>query len=232
MAEPGAPGAQDAGVKGEVHVEEPDRFQRAIARRSAESRATVPDFELSAEVDMKACVAMRAPAPCAISAILVRACALALKDVPRANGAYRDGRFELYSRVNVGVVVAEEEAYAIPTVFDADRKSLSAVSDEITMLTERARTGELTARELAGATFTLSNPGALGVASAAPVIVPPQAAAVAAGAIRDVAVVRDGAILAGSAMTITLACDHRILYGAQAAQFLTRIQALLETAAL
>jgi pyruvate dehydrogenase E2 component (dihydrolipoamide acetyltransferase) len=232
MAEPVAPGAQDAGVKGAVHVEEPDRFQRAIARRSAESRATVPDFELSAEVDMQGCLAMRTQAPCAISAILARACALALKDVPRANGAYRDGRFELYSRVNVGVVVAEEQAYAIPTVFDADRKSLSAVSDEITMLTERACTGELTARELAGATFTLSNPGAHGVASAAPVIVPPQAAAVAAGAIRDVAVVHDGAILVGSSMTITLACDHRILYGAQAAQFLTRIKALLETAAL
>jgi pyruvate dehydrogenase E2 component (dihydrolipoamide acetyltransferase) len=213
-------------VKGEVRIEEPDRFERTIARRSAEARAIVPDLELSAEVDMEACLALGAE----ITAILVRACALALVAVPRANSAYRDGRFELYSRVNVGVVIAADDAYTIPTVLDAQHKSLAELSAEIAGLT--ARSGELSPPELAGATFTLSNPGALGVASSSPVIVPPQAAAAAAGAIRAVPVLRDGAIVPGHSMTITLACDHRILYGSPAARFLMTIKTLLEEATL
>jgi pyruvate dehydrogenase E2 component (dihydrolipoamide acetyltransferase) len=199
-------------------VQEPDRSERMIARRSAEARATIPDLELSAEVDVEPSTAS--------TACLVRACALALREVPRANGAYRDGRFELYSRINVGVIVASEECYVIPTVFDADRKSLSELTAEIAKLTERA--GELSPPELAGATFTLSNPGALGVASATPVVIAPQAAALAAGAVREVPVIRDGALVPGHSMTLTLACDHRILYGAQAARFLTAVKARLE----
>ena len=213
-------------MKGEVRIDEPDRLQRAIARRSAESRATVPDLELSAEVEIDACLELGVE----ITAALVRACSLALIEVPEANGSYRDGRFELYSRVNIGVVVAAGDAYTIPTVLDADRKSLAELNDEIARLTDRA--AELSPPELAGATFTLSYPGALGVASSTPVIVPPQAAALAAGAIRAVPVIRDGAIAPGHLMTITLACDHRILYGARAARFLTGIKALLEEAQL
>jgi pyruvate dehydrogenase E2 component (dihydrolipoamide acetyltransferase) len=231
MVDRPAASAQDAGVKGAVRVQEPDRSQRAIARRSAEARATVPDVELSVEVDMDACLALRLEHPYAITAILVRACALALREVPRANGAYRDGRFELYSRINVGVTMATEDAYTIPTVFDADGKSVDELSEEIGRLAERARTGQLSPPELAGATFTLSNPGALGVASSTPLIVPPQAAALATGAIRGIPVLRAGALVAGHCMTITLACDHRILYGSPAARFLTLIKELLERAA-
>jgi pyruvate dehydrogenase E2 component (dihydrolipoamide acetyltransferase) len=213
-------------AKGEVRVQEPDRSERLVARRSAEARATIPDLELRAEVDIEPGAGGTGSLVQGSTASLVQACALALREVPRANGAYRDGRFELYSRVNVGVVVASEECYVIPTVFDADRKSLSELSEEIAKLTERA--GELSPPELAGATFTLSNPGALGVASATPVVVPPQAAALAAGAIREVPVIRDGALVPGHSMTLTLACDHRILYGAQAARFLTAVKARLE----
>jgi pyruvate dehydrogenase E2 component (dihydrolipoamide acetyltransferase) len=213
-------------AKGEVRVQEPDRSERLVARRSAEARATIPDLELRAEVDLEPGAGGTGSLVRAGTASLVQACALALREVPRANGAYRDGRFELYSRVNVGVVVASEECYVIPTVFDADRKSLSELSEEIAEITGRA--GELSPPELAGATFTLSNPGALGVASATPVVVPPQAAALAAGAIREVPVIRDGALVPGHSMTLTLACDHRILYGAQAARFLTAVKARLE----
>ena len=232
MVDPPATDVHSTGVKGEVRVEEPDRVERAIARRSAEARATVPHLELSAEVDIGASLALSAQRPCSVTAMVARACALALRAVPRANAAYRDGRFELYSRVNVGVVIATGATYTVPTVFDCDSKSLDAVNDEIATLAERAEHGQLAPPELTGATFTLSNPGALGVTSAAPVIVPPQAAAVAAGAIREVPVVREGAIVAGQAMTLTLACDHRILYGAQAALFLNRIKTQLEEAIL
>jgi pyruvate dehydrogenase E2 component (dihydrolipoamide acetyltransferase) len=215
------------GAKGETRIEEPTAAERAIARRAAEARATVPDLELHADVDMAAALALRASESCSMAAILVRACARALRAVPRANGAYRDGRFELYSRVNVGIVVADEHSYLIPTVFDADQKSLGELSEEIERVTAAARAGELEPPAYAGATFTLSDVGALGVAASSIVVNSPQAAALAAGAIREAPVVRDGAIEPGQLMTITLACDHRILYGAQAARLLTEITAAL-----
>jgi pyruvate dehydrogenase E2 component (dihydrolipoamide acetyltransferase) len=167
-----------------------------------------------------------------ITAILVRACALALRAVPRANGAYRDGRFELYSRVNVGVVLASERSYVIPTVFDADRKAVPDLSAELEQLTRGADAGELSPPAFSGATFTLTNVGELGVDASTIVVNPPQAAALAAGAIRNEPVVRGGEIVAGHAMTVTLACDHRILYGAQAARFLSEITAALTAASL
>src|SRR2546421_9947077 len=129
--------AQTVGAKGEVRIVQPDRVQRTIARRSAESRATIPDVELTAEVQLPA------GAPDPTTAALLRACALALKDVPRANGSYRDGAFELYSRINVGVVIAAEDTYAIPTVLDADQKSVGELDSELERLAARAVAGEL-----------------------------------------------------------------------------------------
>jgi pyruvate dehydrogenase E2 component (dihydrolipoamide acetyltransferase) len=218
-----------AGAKGETRIEEPTAAERAIARRAAEARATVPDLELRADVDMAVVLALREAQGCSIAAILMRACARALSAVPRANGAYRDGRFELYSRVNVGIVVAHEHSYLIPTVFDADQKSLTELTDEIERVTAAAVAGELEPPAYAGATFTLSDVGALGVPASTIVVNSPQAAALAAGAIREAPVVRDGAIHPGQLMTITLACDHRILYGALAARTLTEITTALNS---
>jgi pyruvate dehydrogenase E2 component (dihydrolipoamide acetyltransferase) len=215
------------GAKGETRIEEPTAAERAIARRAAEARATVPDLELRADVDMAAALALRDSHGCSMAAIIVRACGQALRAVPRANGAYRDGRFELYSRVNVGIVVADEHSYLIPTVFDADEKSLGELTEEIERVSAAARAGELEPPAYAGATFTLSDVGALGVAASTIVVNSPQAAALAVGAIREAPVVRDGAVGPGQLMTITLACDHRILYGAQAARLLIEITAAL-----
>jgi pyruvate dehydrogenase E2 component (dihydrolipoamide acetyltransferase) len=212
------------GVKGETRIEEPTRAQRTVARRSAEARATVPDLELDVEVDVSALHGEITPA-------LVRACALALREVPRANAAYRDGRFELYSRVNVAVALDAGEGYVNATVHDADRKSLAELRAELEAMAARAAAGELTTPELSGATFTLVNLGAQGISRATTVITPPQAAALSAGAARDVPVVRDGAIVPGRMMGLTLACDHRILYGAEAARFLVRVKELLEDSA-
>lgn len=226
MIDPTAAAAPTS-VKGDVRIEEPDRLQRAIARRSAEARATVPDLELTAEVRPSASL-VRAVEPRVLTATLLKACAGALTEVPRANASYRDGRFELYSRINVGVIVAIGGAFVIPTLFDCERKTVPELADELAALEQRARAAELLAPELGGATFTLWNPGELGVAAATPVIVPPQAAALAAGAIRELPSIRDGAIVPSHAMTITLACDHRILYGTDAASFLAAIKARLE----
>jgi pyruvate dehydrogenase E2 component (dihydrolipoamide acetyltransferase) len=232
MVDPAAAPAGVSGVKGETRVVEPTRAERTIARRSAESRATVPHLELSTDVDMDACLALQREQRCSVLALVVRACALALREHPRANGSYRDGQFELHSRVNVAVSVQAGDAYLVPTVFDADRKSLSELNREIGQLARRAQEGGLAAPELSGATFTVGSIDGDGVARSAPLITPPQAAALSAGAIRPAPVARDEAIVLGHCMTITLACDHRILFGPHAAGFLHKIDSLLASAAL
>jgi pyruvate dehydrogenase E2 component (dihydrolipoamide acetyltransferase) len=159
---------------------------------------------------------------------VVKASALALVDFPRANGAYRDGKFELYSRVNVGIAVAGQDALVVPTVFDADSKSLGQISKESRALAERVRAGAITPPELSSGTFTVSNLGMFGIQSFVAVINPPQAAILAVGAMQPTPVVRDGEVVVRNIMRLTLACDHRILYGADAAEFLARIRERLE----
>jgi pyruvate dehydrogenase E2 component (dihydrolipoamide acetyltransferase) len=203
----------------------------------AESKATAPHFYLEAEVDMSRLVEARAQIKAtagegdvvpSFNDMIVKACALALREHPRANGAYRDGRFERYSRVNVGIAVATDDGLVVPTIFDADRKVLRQIAAEARTLAQRVRDGQITPPELSGATFTVSNLGMYGIDSFAAVINPPQAAILAVGAIAERPVVREGATSTAHLMRVNLACDHRILYGAQAAEFLARIKGLLE----
>jgi pyruvate dehydrogenase E2 component (dihydrolipoamide acetyltransferase) len=151
-----SPAGGPAGVstaKGETTILELTRTQQTIARRMAEAKATIPEFTLQTEIDMEACVALRSelkelgkdgipthPAP-TYNDMVVKACALALREFPRANGGYRDGRLQLHSRVNVGVAVAAEETLVVPTVFDADQKSLGEIARETRALGERVRDG-------------------------------------------------------------------------------------------
>jgi len=240
-----------ATAKGQSTEVELSRTQQTIARRMAESKATIPDFTLQIDVDMEECVALRTqlkrishPDSDAVAAaaagseplkpptyndMVVKACALALREHPAANGSYRDGRLQLHSRVNVGVAVAAAGALVVPTVFDADEKSLGEIARETHMLAERVRTGTVTPPELGGGTFTVSNLGMYGVHSFTAIINPPQAGILSVGVLAPRAVAHDGQVVARNVMTLTLACDHRILYGAEAAQFLARIRELLET---
>jgi pyruvate dehydrogenase E2 component (dihydrolipoamide acetyltransferase) len=238
-----------ATAKGETTTVELSRTQQTIARRMAESKATIPDFTLQIDVDMEECVQLRAQlkqisqhecepgAPGATEQLraptyndmVVKACALALREHPTANGSYRDGRLQLHSRVNVGVAVAAENALVVPTVFDADEKSLGEIARETHGLAERVRNATITPPELGGGTFTVSNLGMYGVKIFTAIINPPQAGILSVGALAPRAVVHDGALAARHTMTLALACDHRILYGAEAAQFLARIRELLET---
>ena len=215
-------------LKGETTVQEPSRAGRAVARRSAEIRATVPDLELAVEADAGPLLARAEAEGATTTALLIAACAEALRAFPRVNGAYRDGRYELYSRVNVGVVIQTAEAPVTATVLDADTKSPSELDEEVARLTARARSGELTPPEQAGATFTFEDLGELGVDRAAGLVRPSQAAILSAGAIRAVPVVRDGAVVAGHQLTLTLATDHRIVFGVLAAGFLRRVAELVE----
>ena len=232
---PAAPaGAPREGAKGTVETQELSRVQQTIARRMAESKATAPEFIVAGEVEMDAAVRMRdemkglADRVPSFNDFVIKAAATALREFPRANGAYRDGRFELYSRVNVGVAVAAQDALVVPTVFDADRKSLGQIGADVRALAEKVRAGTVTPPELSGGTFTVSNLGMYGMKRITPVINPPQAAILGVGEMAPRAVVRQGRLVIRSMMDLTLVCDHRILYGADAAEFLARIRELLE----
>jgi pyruvate dehydrogenase E2 component (dihydrolipoamide acetyltransferase) len=256
-----------ATAKGETTVVELSRTQQTIARRMAESKATIPDFTLQVDADMEECVKLRtelkrlshteAPSPPGGSTthpevptyndMVVKACALALREHPRANSSYRDGRLQLHSRINVGVAVAVASdepvggALIVPTVFDADQKSLGEIARETRALAARARDGSITPPELGGGTFTVSNLGMFGVTSFTAIVNPPQAGILSVGSVAPRAVVLaeagepggagGGEIVARNTMTVTLACDHRILYGADAARFLARVRELLQAPA-
>ena len=224
-------------AKGEVETRDPNKLQQTIARRMAESKATAPHFYLTIEVDMGKAVAARGAIKAgskegdvvpSFNDMIVKACAIALREFPKANGGYRDGRFELYSRINVGVAVAAEEALVVPTVFDADRKGLRQIAADTRAVAAKVRDGSVTPPELSGGTFTVSNLGMFGIDEFDAVINMGQAAILAVGAIREVPAVRDGQVVPAELMKATLSCDHRILYGAEGAEFLARVKQLLE----
>jgi pyruvate dehydrogenase E2 component (dihydrolipoamide acetyltransferase) len=214
------------------------RVQQLIARRMSEAKATIPEFQVQTEADIDALVALRtqlkdqpeAPDPLpSLNDFIVKACALALRRHPRANGSYRDGHFELHEHVSVGIAVAAADALIVPTIADADTRSVGAIAREARRLAATVRDGSVTARDLAGATFTVSNLGMYGMTAITPVINPPQAAILGVGAARAVPAVRDGELVERRLMTLTLSCDHRILYGADAAEFLSDIRRNLES---
>ena len=225
----------EAGPKGEAEIHELSRLQQTVSRRMAESKATAPDFSISLTVDMTDAVALRArlkevadPAP-SFNDMVVKAAATALKEFPRVNGAYRDGKFELYENVNIGVAVAAQDALVVPTVFNADQKSLGQISKDARAVIERVRDKKVTPPELSGGTFTVSNLGMFGIEHFTAIINPPQASILTVGALaKKPAVDESGRIVARDQMTLSLVCDHRILYGADGAQFLARVKELLE----
>jgi pyruvate dehydrogenase E2 component (dihydrolipoyllysine-residue acetyltransferase) len=225
-----------AGAKGRPQIEELTRIQKTVSRRMAESKATAPDYTLEAEIDMSGCMELRdrlkelsQPAP-SLNDMVVKACATALREEPRVNGAYRDGRFELYPRVNVGIAVAANDALVVPTIFDADRKSLGQISRDARQLIDKVHAGHIIPPEVSGGTFTVSNLGMYGIDRFSAIINPPQAALLAVGAVKKRPVVDQRArVVARQTMPATLVCDHRILYGADGARFLARVRELLES---
>jgi pyruvate dehydrogenase E2 component (dihydrolipoamide acetyltransferase) len=237
VAGPAGQSAPSATAKGNVETRDPSKLQSTIARRMAESKATAPHFYLAIEIDMGKAVDARAAIKAAaregevvpsFNDMVVKACAIALREFPKANGAYRDGRFELYSRVNIGVAVAAPEALVVPTVFDADQKGLRQIAADTRAVAAKVREGSVTPPELSGGTFTVSNLGMYGIDAFEAVINMGQAAILAVGAIREAPAVRDGEVVPVRLMKATLSCDHRILYGAEGAEFLARVKQLLE----
>jgi pyruvate dehydrogenase E2 component (dihydrolipoamide acetyltransferase) len=225
----------ETGAKGEAEIQELTRLQQTVSRRMAESKATAPDFSIALTVDMTAAVELRErlkqisdPVP-SFNDMVVKAAANVLREFPRVNGAYRDGKFELYENVNVGIAVAAQDALVVPTVFDADKKSLGQIARDARAVIEKVKEKTVTPPELSGGTFTVSNLGMFGIEQFTAIINPPQAAILTVGKLAKKPAVDDkGKVVARDQMVLTLICDHRILYGADGAQFLARVKELLE----
>ena len=229
------PQKSEAGAKGEAEIQELTKLQQTVSRRMAESKATAPEFSIALTVDMTAAVELRErlkqisdPVP-SFNDMVVKAAANTLREFPRVNGSYRDGKFELYENVNVGIAVAAQDALVVPTVFDADKKSLGQIARDARKVIEKVKEKTVTPPELSGGTFTVSNLGMFGIEQFTAIINPPQAAILTVGKLEKKPAVDDkGKLVARDQMVLTLVCDHRILYGADGAQFLARVKELLE----
>jgi pyruvate dehydrogenase E2 component (dihydrolipoamide acetyltransferase) len=211
------------------------RAQRTVARRMVQAKTEIPEFRVGVRADVSACLALRAelreeqvdPLP-TLNDLVVKAAAAALAEHPRAIARWADGAIDLVGSVNVGIAVAVGDDLVVPVVANADRKSLREVARESRTLAGRARDGALTPADVSGGTFTISNLGMFGIESFEAIVNPPQAAILAVGAAVDTVVPDEGEVAVRPLMTLTLACDHRVLYGAHAAALLQTIRRNLE----
>ncbi|HEY1514576.1 MAG TPA: dihydrolipoamide acetyltransferase family protein [Gaiellaceae bacterium] len=228
--------AAPTSARGEVRVLVPTTTQATIARRMAESAATIPSFTVTADADVSQIVALRLGARAeggdatpSLNDFVVKAVATALGEFPRFNASWIGDAVQCYSRINVGVAVATDDALLVPIVPDADAKSLAEIAAETRRLADAARRRALRPEELQNGTFTVSNLGMFGVRSFTAIVDPPQTAILAVGAVRR-APVEDasGGVVFRDVMTLTLSCDHRVVYGADCARFLSRLRQLLE----
>jgi pyruvate dehydrogenase E2 component (dihydrolipoamide acetyltransferase) len=221
-------------AKGVTTFETLSRVQATIARRMAAAKSTIPDFPLTIDAEVESVLQLRdslrhegSGAP-SVNDFVVKAVAVALREHPRVNGCFQDGAFARHSRINVGIAVAVDDGLFVPTIFDADEKSLTQISREARALATRVREGTITPAELAGGTFTVSNLGMFGVRRFTPIVNPGQAAILGVGAAQARCLPgSDGVPLWRRFCELTLVSDHRILYGADAARFVARVSELL-----
>lgn len=209
-------------------------MRRTIARRLTESKSTIPHFYLSVDCRMDRLMSLRSeintamPRKISVNDFIVRAVAVALREVPQANVGWTENAMRQYTQADIAIAVSTDFGLITPIVRAADRKSLSMISQEIADLAERARASQLRPDEYQGGSFSVSNLGMFGVSEFSAIINPPQAAILAVGVTQQVPVVEDGAVKIASVMRCTLSVDHRAIDGALAAQWLAAFKRLLE----
>jgi pyruvate dehydrogenase E2 component (dihydrolipoamide acetyltransferase) len=211
-------------------------MQALNARRMTQSKTTVPHFYITVETRMDEAMSVRdqlrrtveGADKLTVTDLLVRACALALRKFPEVNASWVDNRFERHRDISIGVAVARERGLVVPVIRHADRKDLVAISLEGRALVERARAGKATQEDLSGGSFSISNLGMYGVDEFLAIINPPEAAILAIGAVKDAVVVEDGEISVAKVMRMSLSVDHRVFYGATAAEFMAEVVRLME----
>jgi pyruvate dehydrogenase E2 component (dihydrolipoamide acetyltransferase) len=209
-------------------------MRRIIARRLSESKQTVPHFYMSVDCTIDELLKTRAllneksPSRISVNDFVIRAAALALRQVPAANASWSDDAILLWQRVDISVAVALDDGLITPIVKAADQKGLAQIAAEAKDLAERARAGRLKLEEFQGGTFSISNLGMYGIREFAAVINPPHGCILAVGAGEKRPIVRDGQLAVATVMTCTLSCDHRVVDGAVGAQFLAAFKKMVE----
>ncbi len=237
-----APAGPDAKVLADAYgipyQEVPNsNMRKTIARRLLEAKQTIPHFYLTVDVELDALLKLRRDlnargeadgVKLSVNDFLIKAAALTLRKVPRANAAWTDQAMLMFDRVDVSVAVATDEGLITPIIKDADRKGLATISSEMKDLAARAREGKLKLEEFQGGTFSISNLGMYGTREFSAIINPPQVAIMAVGAGEQRPVVRDGALAVGTVMSCTMSSDHRVVDGAVAADFMSTFKKVVE----
>ena len=213
------------------------QMRKAIVRMTTQSKAPVPHFYVTIEVDMAEGLRMieeskkpPASSPVSINHLIIAAAARALKQHPGLNAAFAGEVIRVFSTIDIGIAVALEDGLIVPVLRNCGAKTLAQIAESERALVARARNRDLSPEEYTGATFLISNLGKFDVESFSAVILPPAAAVLAVGSVREVPVVRNGRVEVGQRLKLTLSCDHRVLDGAAAAQFLETFKRVLEQA--
>jgi pyruvate dehydrogenase E2 component (dihydrolipoamide acetyltransferase) len=210
------------------------QMRKAIARATTQSKAPVPHFYLTSEIDMEQAERSRdqlkqnRTTHPSITDLLIKAAAIALTRHPEINVSFTGPAIRRHARIDIGIAVGIDDGLITPVIRNCGAKSLDDISTESRTLIDRARNKRLQPQEYSDATFSISNLGMFDVENFIAVLIPPQAASIAVGAIRDAPVVKDGTVKAGRRMKVTLSCDHRALDGVQGAGFLKEFKRILE----
>jgi len=231
-----APAVKPFVPAGEKYSEEikNSQMRKTIARRLAESKFTAPHYYLTIEVSMDEAMKSRAvintvpDTKVSFNDMVVKACAMALKKHPQVNSQWREDAMIINHHVNIGVAVAVEDGLVVPVLNFTDQMTLSQIGASVKDLAGKAKNKKLTPAEMEGSTFTVSNLGMFGIQSFTSIINQPNSAILSVGAIEEKPVVKNGQIVVGNTMTLTLACDHRTVDGATGAQFLQTLRIYLE----
>ena len=210
------------------------QMRKTIARRLAESKFTAPHFYLTMEINMGRAVEARAAIIAATGSkvsfndMVVKATALALKQHPKVNSSWQGDTIRYNHHVHMGIAVAVEEGLLVPVVRFADTKTLAQINQEVKTFADKAKNKKLQPSDWEGNTFTISNLGMFGIEEFTAIVNPPDACILAVGAIREVPVVKNGMVVPGHTMKLTLSCDHRVVDGASGSAFLQTLKAMLE----
>ena len=210
------------------------QMRKTISKRLAESKFSAPHFYLTMEIDMKNCIEGRkkinesSEIKISFNDIILKACAVALRKHPMVNSSFLEDKIRINHHVHIGVAVAVDEGLLVPVIRFADNKSLSHISSEVKSLAGKAKSKQLQSSDWEGNTFTISNLGMFGIDEFTAIINPNDSCILAVGGIRNTPVVKNGEIVPGNLMKVTLSCDHRIVDGATGSSFLKTLKELIE----
>jgi pyruvate dehydrogenase E2 component (dihydrolipoamide acetyltransferase) len=233
-AKPAAPVVAPAAAEGTYTDTPVSSMRKVIARRLSESLFTAPHFYLTMEILMDKAMETRvklnelSPVKLSFNDMVIKACAVALKQHPAINSSWLGDKIRQNKVVNIGVAVAVDEGLLVPVIRNADGKGMAQIATEVKELAGKAKSKKLQPAEWEGSTFTISNLGMFGIDEFTAIINPPDACILAVGGIKQTAVVKNGELAIGNIMKVTLSCDHRVVDGATGAAFLQTVKALLE----